>query len=153
MLEGAEEEETVLLGDLNVDFLRKTIYSYRHLLDAILFPLNLSSYIDSAARFSTHGSSSFDTVLSNTERLQSGSFLNTNFSDHCLVTAVYEHTEPSKIHPSRTRVRRDLHHLNVNKNAALLHSAGLSEFNHEDVDSTWREWHTKFIEAPDEAVP
>ena len=57
-LEGAEEEEIVLMGDLNVDFFRKTTASYRHLLDAILLPLNLSNHIDSVTRFSKCGSSS-----------------------------------------------------------------------------------------------
>ena len=152
-LEGAENEEMVLLGDLNVDFLKKSTAPYHHLQDAVLLPLNLNNVINSATRFTSHGSSSLDVVLSNTDSIHSGEVIDTEISDHALVMAKYRRatTQP----PSRRcqRMRRDLRHLDVDRFANLLCSAGLSEFSHDDADGMWQEWQTKFTQALDKAAP
>ena len=82
-MEGAEEEEIVLLGDLNVDFLKPASPSLRHLHQALLLPLNLSNLITgTVTRFYKGSCTSLDVVLSNSESLNSGLVADTDVSIH-----------------------------------------------------------------------
>ena len=51
-LEGAEGEEIVLLGDLNVNFLQPSAALFSHLKQAVLLSLQLSNLITQPTRFS-----------------------------------------------------------------------------------------------------
>ena len=109
LLEGAGGEEVIVLGDLDVDFLQTGSRDFDHLNRAMLLPLNLTNLITQATRFSKHGQTSLDAILSNSTKLHSGSVEECDLSDHCLVSATLDYTSgPSATVASRKRyLRRD----------------------------------------------
>ena len=71
-LEGAEREEIVLLGDLNVDFLQPSSANFSHLKEALLLPLSLSNLIAQPTGFAKNSHTSLDVVLTNCDKVHSG---------------------------------------------------------------------------------
>ena len=140
-MEGAEEEEFVLLGDLSVDFLKPASPSFRHLHQALLLPLNLFNLITTATTFYKGGCTSLDVVLSNSESLNSGLVADTDVSDHCLVMGTYNLTSPLAGYTDTSACRgmatSDLRHLDVSLLERLLKNAGLTQFELSDVEGMW----------------
>ena len=155
LLEGAEGEEVIVLGDLNVDFLQTGSRDFDHLNRAMLLPLNLTNLITQATRFSKHGQTSLDAILSNSTKLHSGSVEEFDLSDHCLVSAPLNYTSgPSATVASRKRyLRRDFRQFDPLEFQQLLHVANLSCFQGHDVDHMWSEWSGKFLDCLDKVAP
>ena len=72
-LEGAEGEEVIMLGDLNVNFLLPESSLFYHFNHAMMLPLRLTNLITEATRFSKNGQASLDVVSTNSDKLHSGS--------------------------------------------------------------------------------
>ena len=135
LLEGAEGEEILLLGDLNVDFLQPDSASFAHLKRSLLLPLDLTNLITEPTRFSKNGHSSFDVLLTNTGKLHSGSLKDCDLSDHCLVTAHLDcdSTLSRNVRPSF--FRRDFRQFDPDTFTGLLRNSSLSHFESDDVNA------------------
>ena len=120
----------MLLGDLNVNYLQPISSLFSHLKQAVLLPLQLSNLITQPTRFSKSVQTSLDVVLSNSDKVHSGSVKDCEISDHCLVTAILEcvHHLPTGKSTSTKYVRRDFRQFNPDTFQMLLQNADLSQF-------------------------
>ena len=146
----------MLLGDLNVNFLQPSSALFSHLKQAVLLPLQLSNLITQPTRFSKSVQTSLDVVLSNSDKVHSGSVKDCEISDHCLVTAILEcvHHLPTGKSTSTKYVRHDFRQFNPDTIQMLLQNADLSQFSsHDDVNSMSSGWCGKVLEALDKVAP
>ena len=153
LLEGAEGEEILLLGDLNVDFLQPDSASFAHLKRSLLLPLDLTNLITEPTRFSKNGHSSLDVLLTNTGKLHSGSLKDCDLSDHCLVTAHLDCDSTLSRNFRPSFFRRDFRQFDPDTFPGLLRNSSLSHFESDDVNAMWSEWSGKFLEVLDVVAP
>ena len=152
-LEGAEGEEVIMLGDLNVNFLLPESSLFYHLNHAMMLPLRLTNFITEATQFSKNGQASLDVVLTNSDKLHSGSVKDSDLSDHCLVIATLDCVDSLVKTTYPKCFRRDFRQFDPDAFQQLLQNANLSQFGSSDVDQMWSGWCGKFLEALDKVAP
>ena len=159
-LEGAEAEELVLLGDLNVDFLQPSSALYRSLNHTLILPLGLKNIITEPTRYAKNVKSSLDVILTNSDRVSNGTIIASDLSDHCLITAEVEFLS-ARAHASRSQFfgcrstcfRRDMRKFDSKEFQSKLQSIDLNHFSCNNVDAMWEEWLQKFNAALDSVAP
>ncbi len=159
-VEGAEAEELVILGDLNVDFLQKTNAMFRSLKHTLMLPLGLKNLIKEPTRYAKNVKSSLDVILTNSDRIYNGAVADNDLSDHCLITAKMEilsSPEPETSLPKNSGrssyLQRDMRKFDPVKFQEELQGNGLTNFSSKNVDAMWQEWLLKFHTALDTVAP
>ena len=127
----------LVLGDLNMNFLQSDSALFSHLNRTMLLPLQLTHLITQATRFSKGGQAGLDVVLSNSDKLHSGSVRDCDVSDHCLVTATLDCDSHLVKNTPPMYFRRDFRQFDRNTFQLLLQNTDLSQFDSYDVNEMW----------------
>ena len=131
-----------MLGDINVNFLLPELSLIYHLNHAMMLPLRLTNLITEATRFSQNGQTSLDVVLTNLDKLHSGSVKDCDLSDHCLAVATLDCVSSPVKSTSAKFFHRDFRQVDPGAFQLLLQNANLSHFGSKcgqaGVESFWR---------------
>ena len=124
--EQLDGETIVLLGDINVDFLRKTSSAFHHLKDTLLLPCRLANKVTEATRITGCTRTSIDCILPNIDRVPSASVMDCVFSDHHLViNSVPVPIMDARSNSTTHQTRRDYRNFNAQRFCDMLLSSDL----------------------------
>ena len=114
--EQLDGENIVLLGDINVDFLRQTSSAFHHLKDTLLLPCRLANKVTEATTITGSTRTSIDCILTNIDRVPLASVVDCEFSDHRLViTSVPVPMMDVRSNTTTHQTRRDYRNFNAQR--------------------------------------
>ena len=152
--EQLDGENIVLLGDINVDFLRQTSSAFHHLKDTLLLPCRLANKVTEATRITGSTRTSIDCILTNIDRVPSASVVDCEFSDHRLViTSVPVPIMDARSNTTTHQTRRDYRNFNAQRFCDMLLSSDLHIFTSRTPDLMLDEWTGKVNAVLDIIAP
>lgn len=128
--------DTIIMGDINIDMLNKNKADYKYFHSNIIHPLSLTQVIDKPTRITEDSSRCIDVILINNENKCLTSGVTPTYSDHHLVYMAYDLEVPKT--ETKKVTRRDMKNFSAEKfieDVSQTPWHAINEFQERDVDN------------------